>query len=725
MDDLAEEDSLKGDAKIVHEAKRRFDYVESVEASPRSRWLEDLKFAEADSDNKFQWPDKYRMRRDATDQPCLTINIVRQHNLHIINDVKQNPPSIKIIPVGDGATFDAAQVFMGITRHIEYISNASDAYEAALEYQVKCGIGYWRIATDYADGDSFDQEIFIRPIRNPLNVYLDTDIQEKDGSDARFGFVFDDMSREEFNDAYPKYKNAVPKAALGDMAAWSDEHHVRVVEYFRMVEKEDKLISVVDPQTGNPVVHRMSNVPSHLKEMAKQVIDLPETKYRTIVDKVCEHFLIVGEVILERTTWPGKYIPIIRVIGEESCIEGDLDRKGHTRFLKDQQRMFNYNASQSVAYVAKQTQSPFLAPAQAIEGLETYWENANTESASVLPYNHKDDDGVEMQPPQRLDPPTSSAAYLEAMQNAEAQMEKASGQFEATFGQPSNERSGVAINNRKREGETATAQFRLNLGVALRYSGKILIDLIPKIYDTQRVIRIMAEDGTDSQVQLDPQNQQAYMEFMQQQHQQQEQKAQVIFNPNIGTYDVQADYGKAYATRREETEDALTEIFSRNPNAFMMFGDIWAKNSDIAGAEEIGERIHNMLPPQALGNGPDPQSQELQAQLQKSNQMNAKLLNMIAEMKIEKKDYSAQKDIDVYKAETDRMEVEGDILDKRYVSPRLKVELMHELAKQEHQGNLDIVHKSMDAAVAQDSMDSQQDHEMTLAKQQQASQGAQ
>src|ERR1700742_1740669 len=445
MNDITSEELLDGDERIIAEAKRRFRMCQDFEGTARNLFLEDVKFANGDSDNLYQWPDSVRRNREIDERPCLTINKTRQHNLQIINDARQHKSSPNIRPVGDGATFEASQVFDGIIRHIEYISNAQDAYTTANKFQVEGGIGFWRVTTDYIGDDSFDQEIYIRRIKDPGAVYIDPDINEKDGSDARFGFVFEDMPRDEFNAAYPQYKDLATQSPLDNTGGWVDKDHVRVAEYYRKVSKQDKLLAFTDPNTGEQVVQRASKIP---EELVNAVIDDPMTKHRIINDDEVEYYLIVGSQIAEKNIWPGKYIPIVRVIGEETIIDGVLDRKGHTRAMKDPQRNYNYWASCGVEFIGLQSKSPYIAPVAAIEGLETYWESANRVNHSVLPYNHLDDKGNPIAPPQRQQPPVMAAAYVSGMQFSDQQMMMVSGQYEATFGQKSNETSGRAIDER-------------------------------------------------------------------------------------------------------------------------------------------------------------------------------------------------------------------------------------------------------------------------------------
>jgi len=504
MSDLDTEEGLEGDGRIVAEAKRRFGSCQEWESTSRKLFWEDVKFANGDSDNQYQWPGSIYRNRDIEDRPCLTINKTRQHNLQIINDGRQNKSTVKIRPLGNEASYEAAEIFEGLVRHTEYISNAQDAYDTARKFQVEGGIGYWRIVTDYVGDDSFDQEIYIRQIKDPSSVYLDKNISEKDGSDARYGFIFDDMSLEEYRLAYPDDKMLSSTSTLGNTSTvgWITSDTIRVAEYYRKTKKKDRLITFTDPNTGAKTVIRASKLP---KEVSDAVIDDPATKHRVIDEDVVEWYLIAGEKIIDRAIWPGKYIPIVRIIGEETIIDGKLDRKGHTRNLKDPQRQYNYWTSASVEFAAMQSKTPWITPAKAIEGFETFWGNANRQNYAYLPYNHMDDTGEAIPAPTRQQPPSISPAYIEGMKISQQEMMMVSGQQQANFGEPGNEKSGKAINARQRQGENATYHFIDNEAIGLRYTGKILIDLYPKIYDTEnRVIKVIGEDGTETSVLIDP-----------------------------------------------------------------------------------------------------------------------------------------------------------------------------------------------------------------------------
>ena len=650
---------------IVQEAKDRFKRCVEWEAEARKRFISDRKFANADPDNGWQWEDDIRSSRNIDNRPCLTINKTRQHNLQIINDAKQNKPSISIRPVGDQSTYKAAQVFEGITRHIEYISGGESIYDNATMFQVEAGIGYWRVVTDYADSDTLDQEIYLRRVNDPLSIYMDPDIRELDGSDARFAFVFDDMSRDEFDAKYPQYKDQMPPlTAIGNSNDWLAPEHVRVAEYYRCMEKSDKLITYIDDQ-GQRQSSRASKLPA---EVIEGLIADPQTRVRGVSDSVIEWRLIAGDTVLEKKIWPGKYIPIVRVIGEETVIDGKLDRKGHTRALKDPQRQYNYWSSAAAEFVALQGKSPFVGSVRAIEGLENYWESANIENYSVLPYNDIDDTGQPIAKPERSMPPVMAPAYISGMQVARQELMEVSGQYQAEMGAPSNERSGKAIQERQRQGDNATYHFIDGLAVAIRFTGKILIDLIPKIYDTPRIVRILGEDGSDAAVQLDPDAKQAYQE-------QQDELGNItrIFNPNVGQYDVQADIGPDYGTKRQETFNAMMQIIQESPEMMSIVGDIMFKAADFPMADELAERLQRMVPAQAMG-GPPPELAQAQQQIQQMQGVLEKMTEALADAK-------KREGVDQYKAETDRIALGKDI-DPLALVPAIRQAVMEALGAQ-------------------------------------------
>lgn len=677
MAEDADKKGLSADEKIVAEMKGRFKRCADRESTFRAWYGEDMKFLEGDSRNQYQWEDTQIRARTAAQKPALTVNKTRQACLQIINDQRQNKSQIRIRPVGDGASYAAAGVYEGIVRHIEYQSNAMETYDSAAWHQIGGGYGVWRISTDYVDDTSMDQEIFVKRIPDPLSVYLDPDIQEFDGSDARFGFVFRDMPRDEFETEYPALKDDMPsEVTLDHDRGWHDGDYVRVAEYFRRRDRADTLMHVKVPDEhpwipGAPRegVIKASSLP---KEHRDKVPDHFVQRKRAITTSDVEWFKVVGDQIVDRGTWAGRYIPLVRVIGEETVIDGKLDRKGHVRALLDPQRMLNWYASQAVEFVAGQTKTPWLVTAEAIDGLENDWNNANTESKPYLSYNGFDEQSRPTQKPERVSPPVSQPAANDGMDRAERQMMAASGQYQSQFGEQENAKSGVAIQTRQRQGDNATYHYIDHMAQAVRFTGRQLIDLIPKVYDTARVIKIMAEDGDQQEVHLDPDASAPHAQVgpdgrpMKPKEVEQAQsdpsladKVKTIFNPTVGRYDVEADIGPSFATKRQEQFAALSQIMSQNPEAMKIAGDLLFRSADFTMADDLAERFKRTVPPAVLGTGPSldlqQAQQHFQAQLGQAQQIIAKLTKDLADKGQDDRDRGTKAKLEDYRAETERM----------------------------------------------------------------------
>lgn len=631
---------LSEEKKILLQAKERFLRCEEAEAEFRKKFVEDLRFANGDPDNHFQWPDQVYQGRDNDGRPCLTINKVRQHNLQIINDAKQNKPSVKTLPIDGKADIKIAKIFDGIVKHIEYNSHAEIVYDTATEFAVQGGLGYWRVVTEYAHDETFEQEIYLRRVKDPLTVYLDCDIQSADGADAKYGFVFEDLTKDEFKAKYPgeKAESVVFPTDRGD--DWLGKDNIRICEYLTKKTKKDTLVN--HPVKG-PMM--MSDVTD--PEEAKALTEDPDVKKREVSEPMIMWYMLAGDTIIDSKPWAGRYIPIVRVIGEEITINGKTHRSGHTRSMKDAQRMYNYMSSANVEYIALQTKTPFVAPVEAIDGYEVEWAQANKDNLSYLPYNSLREDGSEIPRPSREAPPTGASAYLQGMQTAQQELMMASGQYQEQFGQQSNAQAGVAIQARQRQGDRATYHYIDNLARAIRYTGRILIDLIPKIYDTARVVRIIGDDGSEDFASIDPTQDQAVRE------EPNGDDVKLIYNPSVGRYDVTIEVGPNYETRRQEAYNALTQIMAQDKDLMKVAGDLMFKSADFPLAEEIAERLHRTIDPSILGEAPPPQVKEMQGQMQHMGQM---IEQLSGQLQAERADREQQEiNIKSFDAETKRM----------------------------------------------------------------------
>ncbi len=683
----------RGDDKIIAEAKARYERCMSWEGTARQNWLNDVKFANGDDINGYQWGDAFQGRVNE-DRPTLTVNKTRAHLLMLVNDARQNKATIKFTPSGGGSTYEAAQILEGLARQIEYQSNASQAYDKGIWDQVQGGIGYWRVNTKYVDEDSMNQTASIDRIADALSVWIDPDIEHYDGSDAKFAFIENKRLTEDAERDYPVIREGRSKSVFdGTGQVWHGSDYTREVEYFRVTEVKDKLHVLPDGSLmregdaeasedalrGLLLQHReIDDKDNEIK--AVEMLRSVSTRSREIKDTKVEWFKIVGDKIVERRDTVFDTIPIVRCVGEEFVIDGRLDRRGHVRAMRDPQRMYNYWTSMAAEQVALQPKAPFIGSAESIEGHEHLWEAANTESKAVLTHNAFDDQGRPLQPPARSTPPVMAQAFMAGLSQADQQMMMVTGQYPSELGRPGNETSGVAIQQRQRQGDTATYHYIDHQAAAIRYTGRLLLQALPRIMDTQRVLQVLAMDGKQSEVHVDPDLMQAHQVVpdpqppeptMQGQPKSDQDKAidsvRTLWNPAIGKYSVEADVGPSFGTQRQEAFNAFTQIVSQNKELMQVAGDLLFKNADFPGADEMAERLRRMLPPQATGAGPSPAEAQLKQHLdmvmQQGGQMakqadteQADLKQKLDAAQAQLKARDTKADNDTYDAETRRLQ---------------------------------------------------------------------
>ena len=654
MSDLTSESNALD--PIVKEAHDRFQRCMEWESDWRAQFLHDVKFANGDSKNGWQWPDNIRNSRQNINRPCLTMNLIKAHNRMISNDARKNKSEVKFFGMGNGSTSEMAGVYQDLYRWVSMQSQAQAALTQAREFQIDGGIGYVRLITEYDSDDSFDVSPRIMPVDDPLAIVMDRDSQRLDRLDSRYAMVFDDVADDEFKDAYPDIAPLVGKAPLGIGSAYSSfymKNRTKLMEYFRRVPERKRLLSFVHLGERHTIAHDRLEMLVRDREALDRIVSDPTTRDREVMVDRVEWYLIAGQRIIDQTIWPGRYIPIIPIIGEETKIEGRVDRKGHTRSMLDAQRMFNYNASAQVEYGALATKAQWIAPAKSIEEFEQVWRTINTENPAVVPYQHYDEDHPDatMPPPQRIDPPKVSEAFQVGMENAKNQFMMVTGQYENSMGEQGNERTGAAINARRRQGATATYHFQDNYEVGLIALGKQFLDLCPKVFDTKRTIRISVDEGMDFDLELDPGLAQGYIE-----HRAHDGAiVKKALNPLVGKFDVAPKVGPAFDSKQEETADSLTLLMTQAPAFAPLIADLMVKNMQFDGAQEAAARLRRMVPKQALGEGPSPAEAQLQQQVQVLQVELAKLLTKNSSDKLKLIGKEQKRDIEAYNAETQRM----------------------------------------------------------------------
>jgi hypothetical protein len=495
------------ESSVLATARDRLNMAIGALSESREDEIDDLKFYAGSPDNRWQWPADVLATRGSVQgqtinaRPCLTINKLPQHVRQVTNDQRQNRPSGKVIPADDHADIEVAEIFNGMVRHIEYISDADVAYDTACENQVSYGEGYIRILTEYCDENTFDQDIKIGRVRNSFSVYMDPTIQDPTGADAKWCFVTEDITKEEYARMYPDSAPITTLQTLGvgdqNLSQWLTEDTVRIADYYYV----DYDRATLNLYPGNVTAFEGTLEDKQLKEIYGKPKKSRESDRVKI--KYCK---INGYEILEERDWAGKYIPVVRIVGNEFEVDGRLYVSGLVRNAKDAQRMYNYWVSQEAEMLALAPKAPFIGYGGQFEGYENQWKTANTTNWPYLEVNPDvtDGQGAVLPLPARAQPPMASSGLLQAKAGASEDIKASTGQYNASLGMGSNERSGKAILARQREGDVGTYHYGDNLARGVRHIVRQLVDLIPKVYDTQRVARIIGVDGETDMVKLNP-----------------------------------------------------------------------------------------------------------------------------------------------------------------------------------------------------------------------------
>jgi hypothetical protein len=550
---------------LLREARENRDKGEDDDRPNMFDARDDLKFIAGE-----QWHSSDTQQRDLEGRPYLTINKTGQFVRQVTGDIRLNRPSIKVRPVDSGADIAMAKVFTGLIRNIEYQSKAQRAYITAAEAAARCGIGNFRIVTEFSDNDSFEQDIRIKRIKNPFAVLWDPSAEEDDRSDAGWCFVLTEVDKEAFKAQWPKASTSGWDARDTDydLERWVRKDTVTVAEYWRKEKFTRQLAQFED----GSVIDTTDFTQTQLDE-------LPIVRTREVEGhKVVQYHITDTEILEGPNEWLGSQIPIISIIGEEIHIGERTVRHGVVRFAKDPQRMYNYWQTMATETIALAPKSPFIATDKQIEGHESDWEQANRKNFSVLTYTADPDVPG---PPQRNAPPDFPVSAVNMGQIASEDMKATTGIYDANLGARGNETSGRAISLRQNEGDVGTFVYVDNTAAAIEQAGRILVEIIPKVYDSQRIVRVLGEDDSEELVEIN-----------QVLPQPDENGDPVLVNDiTVGKYDVVVTTGPSFSTKRMETADTIRGIIQSYPEIMSVAGDLLFKAMDLPGADLIAERI--------------------------------------------------------------------------------------------------------------------------------------
>lgn len=638
------------DTDFSKEVRDTWKQAEEADKLNRDEALRDLKFASGE-----HWDSQVREYRErmGTERygfplPCLTVNNIPALIGQVTGDRRANEVAVKVLPNEKGDK-ETADVRSEMIRSIEVRSKAQRIYLSSFGAMVNCGISNFRVDLDYAYDDVFERDIFIRDIPNPLAVLWDPLAADPTGRDAGYCFVTDRITKDEFKARFKDAKQSDLEVPGMSEGGWVEGDLVRVVEYWKMIEKKRTLamLRVSDPN-GDPVVEDVTDKDESLWQ-ERLVINQTSGKpmLREAPRKYAQMTFTNGnEALSDPFELPLCRLPIIRVSGQEMWVGDKRVRFGLTRFARDPARLKDYMRSVIAEKLMLSPRANFMGPASAFEGREGDWPNTlvYNDTASSVPVSMTGSD--------------LAAMVNEAQWYAE-DIKDVTGIFDASRGQKSNETSGVAINARQREGDIATIGYHDMMDSSQQEAGEVINDLLGLAYDTPRTLRLIGANEAIKFLRVnDPSDPKAV-------------------DLSKGRYDVTISTGPAYMTRRIEGASQLMDLAGKSPKLIDIAGDKIIESLDIIDGDEIAARVKRSIPPQILGDEADDnmseeekqqkaqvaQAAQQEQEAQKALAMNAAEADLrLKNAQADKAEADARKsNAEADKAEAEALEIKGGL----------------------------------------------------------------
>jgi Phage P22-like portal protein len=564
-------DTSKADQEILEEALKRFKGCEEAESIYRPDCLLDQKFV----DLLDQWPEAIKKNRK--NKVMLVVDHLGTTVHQIVNDIRQNKLGIKIRPRGGGADIQKAKARQAAVRYVENRSHVPALLDYGAESAVKVGEGFIRVRTERVNDDTNEQDIIVERILNWAAVHLDPDRQKPDGSDAMYGFIIDEVGKTA-PELEGKNLGEWKTSGIGDTQKnWFNGDAVRIAEYFRLVGKGKA--------------------------------------------RKCEWFKLAATTILERTDIPCRYVPIVEIVGEESFVEGKRYRRGVVRRSKDAQTRYNVMVTAETERIAQMPKGKWIGTKRQFEGLDQLWKGANTDDTAYLPFN------VDPQHPQRPDfvtPEAVPASLIQAQASAREDIKATTGIFDASLGNRSNETSGKAIMARQHEGDTSNYHYTDNLTRSVQHLGCIILDMFPKVYDTKRLFHILGDDGKEVALAIKMSHDEAQAAGA----------THFIQEWEDGDYEAIVETGPSYATKRQETAEALLQLADKLPALQEVAPDLIVEAFDFDKGQDMADRLRKKMgiettDEQGNPTGAPPPDPAMVQQMQQAQMENAALKDQL------------------------------------------------------------------------------------------------
>lgn len=584
-----------------------------------------------------QWDLNIREARELSSRPTMEFNKITSIIRAILGENRNNSPALTVRGIGKDIRQKTVDIYEGLISHIQYESDADIVYQVAGKHGLEVGWGAARVVAQYESPESFDQCLRILPIMDFQAAFWDPSAQKSDKSDGDYCGVYTVISKEKFKKLYPEVENPQDVTGLTNTyyVNWSTRDTVMMAEIYYKEYSKEKLIQLSDGKSFN------EKEAKNILEMQEKFLETnPDAEIMgftplTIVNEKedmnykIKYIKFVQNKILEKTDYPGRILPIPYFEGDSTVIDGEQIPVPYIQDAIDTQKLINYIGSEIAYGILRSRKETVVGTPQNFAGFENDWINPD-QVQGYLEFNYDKNGGK----PEFIKPPAFNEAFLQAYGNCTEDLKQVLGRYEESRGQESNAISGRAINARQRASNLPANVYKDNNHRGMKQTGKILIDMIPHVYDTERTVMVRDKDGKTKSVEINKSNgfkMQPDGDF----------EPQIENDLTEGKYDIEIRVDGSFDAQQAEAMDILIRLCQVNPKISDLIPDLIAEVSGLKNTTQLVERLRTLVPPAIIakenGTPPPPPPQQppdpnIMIQMQKNkiaeeqNQLKAKQL---------------------------------------------------------------------------------------------------
>ena len=663
-----------------------------------------------------QWTDdEEEMLKTFRKVPLVSNKLATMANT-LCGEQQQNTPQLQVVPMSN-CDEETAKIRELIVKDIMFSTSAHIVYQVAASQAFIGGFSAFCVDTDYVHQKSFELDIVYRHFKDASRTYFDVGAERVNKTDGMHCGYITRMTRPKFREIYGKEleekisKTMSPGQTQEEIAlavqpdegddpfTWADNDAITILDHFvRKYEKDmlyklsngkiinqeemDELIKksmqrsdelafqsgFIQPEIEESDEIEGQNAEGEAEEIEEMSVKDVDPDFITLWDgddivRIEEkreskkhkimHYKIAGDYVLDESEFPSDQLPLV-FVDQNSYYDKNGKQICRSFFgdCKDTQRYINYLRTQS-AYILKISRyDQFIGSKKNVQGLDTQrnWQDPNN-TQGLLAY----DESPNGHKPEQIRPPELSQSLLTQYQLAIEDLYTSTGLYPTRMGQTGNEVSGAAIDARTRQGSYPTFVAFNSVNRAIATGGEIVNEMIPRVYDSERVIALMTPDEGLKNITV---NRQA------------DEYGELIENDiRKGTYEVRLKPGPSYEGQKQEALQSLQQILQADPQAFGLIADLYAENLPLMNTIEIKNRLKTLVPPQIVeagktGKMPDSsgqQSPEQQAMAQEAAYKEKEIQLKAKELELKEKEIIMEAQFKLQELQTERMEAAGKL----------------------------------------------------------------